>query len=454
MFTVHTAKGFALMAKNSLKDLRERRAAEALKMKDAHEKLKVNRDDKDARSAFDTSGAAIEALDKDIADEERIAQVQRESALLGGPGSEDRNFGLNTPKDDPIANVNGGKYSLLRAIDSLAEGREVKGLEGEVSQELAKRFGKTAAGFLIPLNLRMDATPNAERRALDLTDGAGALTVTQAPTLIEALRKRIVTAQMGATVMSDMVGTFEMPKVTGQPTFGWLGEGDNASASNSTVGKVTFAPTTVAAYSVVGRRLRKQTSIDAENFQRMELMKSLALAADFGALAGSGSSNQPTGIIYNTNCNTIALGTNGAALAWADLVNFETLVADDNADIDQMGYVFNAVTRGKLKTTVKVSGYPVYLWENGETPVNGYRAMVSNQLPKNLTKGTASGVCSSAIFGSFSNLIMAFWGGADVLVDPYSGGLAGDVRVIVHQDMQVKNRYDEAFTRCIDILTA
>lgn len=448
------------MPVNTLKALKERRDAALKKMQEAHTKLKANPQDTAARSEFDGANSEIAALGQQIADEERIAEVELEIRGLN-PGQPDERGGdrvlsSRTEKDDPIAFLDSSRYSVLRCVDALAEGRQVDGYEGEISQELARRFGKTANGWLIPLNLRMSAGPaGAERRDLDTSTGAGGLDVVQERrTLIEALRNRAVTPQMGATVLSDMVGTFELPKVTAVPSFSWVGESAGAgSGSNPTLGKVTFAPTTVTAWSVISRRFRKQTSISAENFVRMELLKSLGLAVDYGALAGSGSSNQPTGLINNGSVNTIALGTNGAALTWADIVNFETLVASDNADIGAMGYVFNCVTRGKMKTTVKVSGHPVFLWENGDTPVNGYRAMASNQLPSNLTKGSSSGVCSAGLFGAWENLVLALWGGADVLVDPYTGGAAGDVKVIVHQEAQVKNRHDEAFTRCVDILT-
>jgi hypothetical protein len=39
-------------------------------------------------------------------------------------------------------------------------------------------------------------------------------------------------------------------------------------------------------------------------------------------------------------------------------------------------------------------------------------------------------VCSAAIFGDFTQIIYALWGGLDTLVDPYTGGTAGNVRII------------------------
>jgi len=61
-------------------------------------------------------------------------------------------------------------------------------------------------------------------------------------------------------------------------------------------------------------------------------------------------------------------------------------------------------------------------------------AMVTNVVPSNLTKGTANGICSAAIFGNWQDLLISLWGGLDLTVDPYTGGTAGTVRVVGLQE--------------------
>jgi len=144
------------MAINTLKALKERRAAAVEAMQAAMVKLRANSVDTEARGAFDKANEEFNKLKQQIDDEERIAQVEAEARLAGAP---DRTFGTRTESDDIIANLDSSKYSVLRALDQIAEGREVKGYEGEISQELNKRFGTAAQGFRIPLNLRMSAGP-------------------------------------------------------------------------------------------------------------------------------------------------------------------------------------------------------------------------------------------------------------------------------------------------------
>jgi len=44
------------------------------------------------------------------------------------------------------------------------------------------------------------------------------------------------------------------------------------------------------------------------------------------------------------------------------------------------------------------------------------------------------------------------WGGLDLLVDPYTGGTSGTVRVSVLQDVDVTVRHPESFSAMVDAL--
>jgi hypothetical protein len=114
---------------------------------------------------------------------------------------------------------------------------------------------------------------------------------------------------------------------------------------------------------------------------------------------GVGSNSQPLGIRNTSNIGTVAAGTAGG-FAWSNFVDLESACANANAEPDSLaGYAINTKTRGKLKQTQLGTNLP-FIWQNGPQPVNGYRAAVTNNLPSNLTKGTATTVCSAAIFAS------------------------------------------------------
>ena len=108
--------------------------------------------------------------------------------------------------------------------------------------------------------------------------------------------------------------------------------------------------------------------------------------------------------------------------------------------------------RGKLKATPKVSGQNGFIWDGTDTPLNGYRAAVTNAVPSNGTKGTGTNL-SSIIFGNFQDLVIGMWGGLDLVVDPYTGSNAGTVRVVALQDVDVALRNTVSFATMTDAIT-
>jgi HK97 family phage major capsid protein len=204
--------------------------------------------------------------------------------------------------------------------------------------------------------------------------------------------------------------------------------------------------------SDISRKMLLQSSLDVEAFVRNDLATSLALAIDSAAINGTGSSNQPKGVLNQTGIGSVAGGTNGGNPDWKDIVDLESAVAIDNADIGNLGFLTNAKVRGKLLQTEKASTTAQYVWSDNNS-LRGYNAAVSNQVPSNLTKGTASGVCSAILFGNWADLIIGTWGGIDINVDTSTGSSSGTVRVVALQDVDIAVRHAESFAAMKDALT-
>jgi len=216
---------------------------------------------------------------------------------------------------------------------------------------------------------------------------------------------------------------------------------------------VALTPKTAGAYVDYSRRLLLQSSISVEAFVRLDIARTIALMIDLGAIAGTGASNQPRGILNTAGIGSVAGGTNGLAPTWDHLVDLESAVANANAPTGALGYLTNTKVRGKLKKTQMFSGTNgIPVWGT-DGQLNGARAEVSNQVPSNLTKGTSNGVCSAIIYGNWSDLIIALWGGLDIMLDPYAGSTAGTKRVVALQDVDVSVRYAASFSSMQDALT-
>jgi len=255
-----------------------------------------------------------------------------------------------------------------------------------------------------------------------------------------------------STLLTDLNGNIAIPRMTGGATGYWVGEGNAPTESQQAFDQVTLSPNTVAAYTEFSRKLLLQSSMDIEALVRGDLARVLALAIDYAAINGSGSSNQPKGILNQTGIGAVVGGTNGLAPIWSHVVDLETEVAIDNAAIGSLHYLTNTRVRGKLKQTEKAASTANFIWSEGGE-LNGYSTAVSNQVPSNLTKGSSSGICSAILFGNFADLLIGMWGGLDIQVNPYSLDTTGSVRVTAFQDCDIAIRHPESFAAMVDALT-
>jgi len=343
------------------------------------------------------------------------------------------------------------EFSLLRAMSAAATGKWDKaGLEREVSEELEKRHGRAAAGFFVPTDLiaRAYSKGNAANGGNVIENDF------REDLFIELLRNRLAVAQLGATVLDGLVGDITIPKHLTGNTVQWVDENGSATESNATFGQMSLKPKTVTANTELSRKFILQSSLSAEQFARSELLKAMMLGIDLAAINGKGTGNEPTGILNTAGIGAVEIGANGGAPEWKHIVALESAIAAANADIGDLAYITNARVRGLLKTKLKADGVSGYIWQDGATPLNGYRCAVSNQIPSNLTKGTAANKCSPLIFGNWSDLMIAHWGVLDVIVDPYTKSTTGAVRITTLQDVDIAVRHVESFAAIKDIVAA
>lgn len=350
-------------------------------------------------------------------------------------------------------------YSFMKVIRAFANPKDRRAheeakFELEAHEAAQKAYGREARGILVPNDVLV-----APQVRTTLTYGtaatAGNLVETKldSTSFIDVLRNAMVVKALGARVIGDLVGDLDIPRKTAGSSAAWISsEGGDASESNFTTDLVSFRLKTVAAYTAVTRKMMAQASLDVEGLVRDDIAQGIALAIDLAALHGSGSSGQPTGIAATSGIGSVAGGTNGLAPAWSHIVGLETEVSIDNAAIGSLAYLTNAKVRGKLKQVEKASSTGQFVWPENNL-MNGYRSEVSNQVSSALTKGSSSGVCSAIFFGNWSDLMLAFWSGVDILVDPYTAGLAGGVRVVAHQDCDVQVRRAQSFAAMLDALT-
>lgn len=376
---------------------------------------------REGRSEADMQQALLEAFNKRAAqplnDQNRSSEV--------GMSQEDIN-----------------RYSFLRAARALAapndrRAQEEAAFELECSREAERALGKTAQGILIPADVLGARQFNAGGIP-GAGQGGSHLVPHQVLTgsWIDMLRNRTVMMQL-ATVMGGLVGTADIPKKTARAQAYWLGEGQDATETSMDFGQITLTPKTLAAYIDITRKLMNQSSPDAEGLVRRDLVDAVALEIDRAAIYGTGTNFQPRGLKNYNGMNAVAFGSQGGAAqapSYKELVQMETEIAADNADVSGMAYLGHTRFRGYAKTALKfASAGSATIWEQGGT-VNGYRTEITNQVNQ-----------ADLFFGNFADFIIAMWGGLDMTVDPYSLSKSGSTRIVVFQDVDFAVRRLESF---------
>ena len=325
------------------------------------------------------------------------------------------------------------QFSLMKAINALANPSDRKAqrdaeFEFECSEQASKHYGRTAQGIMLP----PEVMANWNTRDLNASDDAGLIGQDFRPeSFIDVLRNASAVMPL-ATNLNGLTGDVKIPKKTSASSASFISaEGGASGESEMVIGSVTMTPKTVGVHTDVTRQLMLQSSLDVENLIRDDLAKSMAIAIDDGALEGSGSSGNPRGITNTSGINTVSLSS-ASAPTFAEMVSIETAVAVDNALVGDLAYIINPTNFGTLKTTAKDSGSGLFVAENGQ--VNGYPVVVSNQLTAN-----------NYVFGNFNDLLIGFFGGLDITVDPFTNSTSGTVRIVALQSVDVAVRHAVSF---------
>jgi len=349
------------------------------------------------------------------------------------------NTPLETPSEIGMTKEEVREFSLVRAIRAMANpsdrrAQEEAAFEFECSAEAARQYGKDAQGIMLPA----EVLSNWGKRDADVTDNAGLVAEDyKGSDFIDILRNESSVMRAGATMLRGLQGNVVIPKKTATAAAGWIAtEGGTSASEQLEVGSVTMSPKVVGAHTDVTRLLLQQSSLDVENLIRDDLTKSIATAIDLGALAGSGSSGQPTGIANTSGINTTTFAA--ANPTWAEIVAMESAVAAENALAGSLSYICRPADFGTLKTTEKATGTAQFVVSPDNT-MNGYDVIRSNQV----TSG-------DFYFGNFADLLIGMYGGLDITVDAYSLSQSGGVRIVALQTVDTAVRHAVSFCKSSD----
>jgi HK97 family phage major capsid protein len=401
----------------------------------------------DQIAKFNEKKGELDALEARIAQVSALEEAERRMAAQPIGSTGDRNL------DRELRS-----FSLTRAIASQFPNSSIDaGRERELSAEVARRSGRTFEGMAVPLSVFHEPV---ETRVLTTAAPAGGpgsnliQTNLEGGQFIDRLRAALRIRQLGARVLSGLVGNLDIPKLKTSASSGWVAENAALSASDHEFQKVSLTPKHAGALTELSRNMLLQPSVDVEALVRADFAAILADAVDLAAIAGSGTGATPRGILNTSGIGSVAIGTNGGPITWASVVDLMGELEIDNQD--GTGFLTNARVVRSARKTLKVSGDAGagFIME-GRGQLGGAPLAVSNLVPSNLTKGTSNGVCSALIYGNWSDLILGYWSEFDLLVNPYESAAysKGNVQVRGMLTMDIAVRYPESFAAIQDLTT-
>lgn len=385
-----------------------------------------------------------DAMDGEIRDLEIDADIAKRAAAQAKPVAHERIISDKEAKDF-------SKFSILRGLSLLAEGKPLDGIEAEVhaiASEEARKSGLQISGFGVPAIIGMTKRGQTVTGTTTTAgDQGGDIVATELNGLIEALWSKNFLSLLGATRLAGLVGNQEFPVQTSKPAASELTEIQADTATEILFDKVAMAPNRRGVTIPISKLLLIQNSFDVQSFVMNQMRMALDYKLNVDAI------NAILAAITTANGNLRDLGANGAAPTYADIVALETLIAAADADKDGIKHLTNSKVRGKLKLTEKFSTTGNVVWEKGNE-MNGYPSIVSNIVPSNLTKGTSTGVCSAIVLGNFQDFYVGMWGGMDFVVDPYSAKKTAQVEITANMFWDTEVARAKSFAGIKDALTA
>lgn len=394
--------------------------------------LKVNQDmltegkdgyrdlSEDDQKTWDTNIRAIEELD---------IQIKRVEALEDAKNRTYRHVDPVTPKE---------KFSFLRTLRNLANGAQMHTADAalvEQGREDFVRNGITPEGSItLPL---VDHLHPKRADILAGTANQGAEIVsTDHLNILGPLRNALVFTKVGATYLTGLVGNIDIPKYAGS-TAAWKGEVAAATDAAGAHSDISLTPMRITGYLDISKRYLIQDAVGAEELLKSDLVAAISGLLESTALGLTAASAgvNPAGLLPVANTTY-----EGAAVAWSNAVDLEAAVDASNALDSNLAYITHPSLRGEMKQTARIASTDSRMIMEGND-LNGYPIHTTANMNTNLgTDGDEYGLA----FANWRHLLIAQWGGIDLLVDPYSLGTTAQVRIVVNSYWDFAFRYSGA----------
>ena len=344
----------------------------------------------------------VERLDGKIARRQAHEDMIARQAQMGG---------ASVSEAKEINKIN-RSFSLSRAVQAASFGKALEGAEAEWAQEAAKEYqmrGLQMSGQIgIPANALFRAGAADDFQA-GSGDGAG-FVATSVPGVIDALRTPTMAERVGVTTINNATGNLKFPRVSVKATGAEETEVSADNASGLELDELTLSPIRVAANTKYSKQLILQGGAQVDAMIARELAAGINETIDKAVFAKAAAS---AGTIVDKA---------SAALASSDVFAMQKAVLAAGGDLARCAFVGSPTAMTVVKGEAAVASVSALVEGNN---IDGY----TTYFTPNLVDDDASE--GALLFGDFGlGMVMAFFGGIDLLVDPYSN--AGTAQIALH----------------------
>jgi len=346
---------------------------------------------------MDTILKECDEMDVKIERAEKTEAALRNAAKVSGAS-------VSTKTDKDL-----NKFTFQGAMRAAYTG-EVEGIVKEMDQEarLESRYtGQTYKGIGIPSSVLTRAWDT------DSVNSESTMSFT------DQLESNLVLTSAGANFYGG-INDLKFPVFSGI-TSSWIAEtGGSAVSSAGDLSAVTLTPKKlISVVNMSQESLVQNPSLEAALQQNIALNMSSTL--ETALLDTADVTSAPQSIFADAAAGSTAAFTGATA---STLEN--TYISNDGTyEGSRMAYLMDSDAYAAIKSSEMVSNVSA-AYDMRDKTVNGFYAFVSSNVASSGTAGK-----EHVLFGDFSKVHIAQFGGLDFLYDPYSGAATGEPRMVV-----------------------
>ena len=320
------------------------------------------------------------------------------------------------------------KFTFQSAVRAAYTGK-VEGIVKEMHEEAvneSRYTGGTVKGVGIPssvLNRAWSTSSSNSEETMSFTD---------------QLEKNLVLASAGANFYGG-INDMKFPVFSGVSST-WVSEDGSSGAASSAgdLSAVTLTPKKlISVVNMTAESITQNPSLEAA--LQGNMARQMAAALEFALLDTGDVSNAPASIFADATAGPTAV----TAGDWVEMET-DALAAGVQREGARMAYLLDMDAYKTVKTLAQVASVSP-IWDNADRRLNGYYAFQSANVAN---AGTANK--AHALFGDFSKVHIATFGGLDILFDPYTEAAKGLPRMVVTSLVDGDAVQNDSFIKLIE----